>query len=46
MQRGFLIFLPSRLVPRLVCPQKLRNTILIAQIAAFEALPNPFNGEL
>ena len=43
MQRGFLIFLPSRLVFLLVCPQNLRNIILIAQIAAFEALPNPFH---
>ena len=43
MQRGFLIFLPSRLVPRLVCPQDLRNISLIAQISAFEALPNPFH---
>ncbi len=43
MQRGFLIFLPSRLVPRLVCPQNLRNINLVAQIAAFEALPNSFH---
>ena len=43
MQRGFLIFLPSRLVPRLVCPQNLRNISLVAQIAAFEALPNSFH---
>lgn len=43
MQRGFLIFLPSRLVFLLVCPQNLRNIILIAQIAAFEALPNSFH---
>ena len=41
MQRGSLIFLPSRLVPRLVCPQNLRNISLVAQIAAFEALRTP-----
>lgn len=43
MQRGSLIFLPSRLVPRLVCPQNLRNISIVAQIAAFEALPNSFH---
>ena len=43
MQRGSLIFLPSRLVPRLVCPQNLRNISLVAQITAFEALPNSFH---
>lgn len=43
MQRGSLIFLPSRLVPRLVCLQNLRNISLVAQIAAFEALSNSFH---
>lgn len=43
MQRGSLIFLPSRLVPHLVCLQNLRNIGLVAQIAAFEALPNSFH---
>ena len=43
MQRGSLIFLPSCLVPRLVCSQNLRNISLVAQIAAFEALPNSFH---
>ncbi len=33
MQRGFLIFLPSRLPSFLICQQKLRNISFVAQFA-------------
>lgn len=33
MQRGFLIFLPSRLPSFLICKQKLRNISFVAQFA-------------
>lgn len=33
MQRGFLIFLPSRLPSFLICKQKFRNISFVAQFA-------------